>query len=81
MRGQHASQAPPPPARSVVAAAGGGRQGAGRRRCSPGASAVPANMEPHMTAEAPRARALTMCPLFCTPPSAVEGKKWGSGAT
>ncbi len=39
---------------------------------SPGASAVPANMEPHMTAEAPRASALTMCPLFCTPPSVID---------
>ncbi len=39
----------------------------------PGASVVPANMEPHMTVDAPRARALTMCPEFCTPPSAMMG--------
>ena len=41
--------------------------------CSPGASVVPANIEPHMTVDAPRARALTMCPEFCTPPSAMMG--------
>ena len=41
--------------------------------CLPGASVVPANMEPHMTVDAPRARALTMCPEFCTPPSAMMG--------
>ena len=39
----------------------------------PGASAVPANIEPHMTVDAPRARAFTMCPEFCTPPSATMG--------
>ena len=30
-------------------------------------------MEPHMTVDAPRARAFTMCPEFCTPPSAMIG--------
>ena len=40
---------------------------------TPGASVVPANMEPHMTVDAPRARAFTIWPEFCTPPSAMIG--------
>mmetsp|Transcript_11045 Transcript_11045/g.30897 ORF Transcript_11045/g.30897 Transcript_11045/m.30897 type:complete len:322 (-) Transcript_11045:336-1301(-) len=39
----------------------------------PGASAVPANMDPHITVLAPRAKALVMCPLFWIPPSAMTG--------
>lgn len=40
---------------------------------SPGASCVPANRLPAMTADAPSASALTMCPLFWMPPSAMTG--------
>mmetsp|Transcript_33614 Transcript_33614/g.72663 ORF Transcript_33614/g.72663 Transcript_33614/m.72663 type:complete len:322 (+) Transcript_33614:983-1948(+) len=39
----------------------------------PGASAVPANMLPHMTELAPKARALVMWPEFWMPPSAMMG--------
>jgi hypothetical protein len=34
---------------------------------------VPANMLPHITVDAPSASAFTMCPLLCTPPSAMIG--------
>lgn len=40
---------------------------------APGASVVPANMLPHMATPAPRESALTMCPLFWIPPSAIVG--------
>ena len=44
-----------------------------KQGCVPGASAVPASMEPHITVEAPRASAFTMCPEFWMPPSAIMG--------
>lgn len=40
---------------------------------APGASAVPAKREPHMTVEAPRHSAFAMCPEFWMPPSAIVG--------
>lgn len=39
----------------------------------PGASVVPANKDPHITVEAPKANAFTMWPEFWTPPSAMMG--------
>src|SRR5699024_4820294 len=40
---------------------------------SPGASRVPANIEPSMTESAPAAKALATSPEYCMPPSAIKG--------
>src|SRR5699024_2979185 len=40
---------------------------------SPGASRVPANIEPSMTESAPAAKALAMAQKYCLPPSAKQG--------
>lgn len=39
----------------------------------PGASVVPANKDPHITVEAPKASAFAMLPEFWMPPSAIVG--------
>ncbi len=41
--------------------------------CLPGASVVPANKDPHITVEAPKASAFAMLPEFWMPPSAIVG--------
>src|ERR1700737_1773379 len=43
---------------------------------SPGASSVPASIEPSMTVSAPAAIAFAMSPEDVTPPSAITGTPW-----
>mmetsp|Transcript_11303 Transcript_11303/g.48238 ORF Transcript_11303/g.48238 Transcript_11303/m.48238 type:complete len:397 (-) Transcript_11303:359-1549(-) len=49
------------------------RAPSGAKKYSPGASVVPANIEPHIAALAPSASAFTTCPEFWIPPSAKIG--------
>jgi hypothetical protein len=51
------------------------------RITSPGASSVPANMEPIITVDAPAASALEMSPEKRMPPSAIHGTPVPSSAS